>query len=418
MSLGKLKHNWTDALIIYLAFFLRAFSFVFLIPIMTRVIDKDLWGNVLAAQSLAMWLIVIVDFGFTLSLTRKIAVNRENNEAVRDAVGDVYSAKIILILPMLFVALLAQGFTSLSAHPSFIWSALLWAISQGMSPFWYYQATERLTYFSKIEIMARIIYIFIVVLFIKSNDQAYLAILSQGLTVLAVCITTLTVLWREIHGFTISFSGGIRALREGATLSGFSILTSVYTSASTFIFSFFALAPAVAIYGNSDRLLRAGVGLLGPLNQLFLPRSSRAFKESVDAGLNLARRLLGAYLIIGIIGFITAWSAAPFAIDIILGNNYREVSNYLRMLLIIFPLTCVNTVLVYHIFIPLNREKYVTLIYTVASVISLICIPILSSKFSVTGMVASMIIPEVVALTLLLASLRRVIHHGRTSYGN
>ena len=139
-------------IVVYLSFFLRAFSFIFLLPILTRIIEPAVWGGVLAAQSLGTWLALLLDFGFSISLTRKLAVDRENTEAIRQYVGDAYSAKLILFLVAAFLCVVISHFGALSYFPALAWWSLAWALAQGISPLWYYQAVENMYYLSLIHI--------------------------------------------------------------------------------------------------------------------------------------------------------------------------------------------------------------------------------------------------------------------------
>ncbi|CAM2898859.1 oligosaccharide flippase family protein [Deinococcus radiodurans] len=385
-------------MVVYGAFFLRAFSFILLLPLFTRVIEPATWGGVLAAQALAMWLIVLIDFGFTLSLSRKVAINRENLTQVRVDVGNVYSAKLMLLIPAAFICWLTTQFGLLERFPALAWWALAWAAAQSFSPLWYYQAVEKMYYFSTIEIMGRLFYIILSIWLIKSTADAYMVLFLQVVALLIVHTITLVRLWREISGFILSFLGGWNALREGIILSGFTVLTSIYTAASTFLFSIFAPAGLVPQYGNADRLVRSGLSLLGPLNQILLPKSARAFAESPSKGFSLAKHLLYLYSLIGILGLFLGWLFAPLAVKLLFGSQYGQSLIYIRHLLVLFPLTAINTVIVYHILIPSGKERLVTRIYALISILALILIGLLVPTMGGKGMIYAVVIPEVIAL--------------------
>lgn len=395
-------------IVVYGAFFLRAFSFIILLPFLTRIVDVKVWGGVLSAQSLVIWLSILMDFGFTLSLSRKIAINRENILQIRRDVGNVYSAKLLLLLPAMLITLCAIQLGTLKLFPTLSWWAFIIAALQGLSPLWYYQATEKMYLFSLIDIIGRIIYIILAVLFIHETNQAYLVLALQAISLVFVNLITISVLWKEINGFYLSFSGAIRALKEGAILSGFSILTSIYTSASTFLFGLFVSPIVVPQYGNADRLLRSGISLLGPLNQLLLPRSARAFAQGLSQGISVAKNFLLIYFAIGILGWLIGWILAPYAVQIFFGDKYQFSLIYLRKLLILFPITAINTVLVYHILIPLNLEKVITKIYSIVSILACVFIYLLVPRLGALGMVYAMLLPEFLAFLIMIIYIMRI----------
>lgn len=403
-------------MVVYGAFFLRAFSFILLLPVFTRVIEPVTWGGILVAQALAMWLIILVDFGFSLSLARKVAVNRDNIQQVRQDVGNVYSAKLMLLVPAILICWVTTHIGLLELFPAFAWWALAWAVVQGFSPLWYYQATEQMYRFSIVEIAGRLLYVGLCIWMIHSTADAYLVLALQTLTLLAVNLVTLRQLWRETAGFALSWQGGWRALREGLVLSGFTVLTSVYTTASTFLFGLFAPAAVVPQYGNADRLLRSGISLLGPLNQLLLPRSARAFASSSAEGLALARRFMLIYGGIGLVGFVGGWLLAPLVMRVLFGDQYSQSIVYFRWLLLLFPLTSVNTVIVYHVLIPNEKETIVTKIFGIISLVTLFLIFILVRPFGGVGMVIAMLVPEVIAVLALSVPALKILRKGRQKY--
>ncbi|GAA5514073.1 hypothetical protein Dcar01_02824 [Deinococcus carri] len=380
---------------------MRGFSFIILLPFLTRVIQPLTWGALLSAQALGLWLILLLDFGFTLSLSRKIAILRGDVGQVSRDVGNVISAKILLSLFAVLITYLVSHQPAIVNYQSFAWLALLWAITQSFSPLWFYQAVERMVEFSIIDMIGRVVYILSILIFVRGNSDAYLVLLLQALTLIVVNFLTISRMWKSIGGFSLSLWGGFEAIREGYVLSGFTLLTSLYTAAGTFMFGFFAPPALVPVYGNADRLARAGVSLLGPLNQLLLPRSARAFAESHQKGFTLVKRFLLFYSLIGLLGFVAGWLLAPFAVHLLFGKSYIKSVHYLRWLMVLFPLTAFNTVLVYHFLIPLARDKIVTFIYTMISFITLCLIFLLVPRYRGDGMIIAMIFPEFLALIIL-----------------
>lgn len=387
--------------IIYLAFLLKAFSFFFIMPRLTRVIEPQVWGAVLSSQALANWLILVVDFSFALSLSRNIAISQQDSVTIKKVVSGVYSAKLLLIIPIFFITYFATSFGILQSHKMLAWCAFAWACAQGFSPLWYYQAIEKLYRFSLVEIFGRLSYIFLCLFFIRNTNDAYLVILFQAATFFAINLLTTFWLFKEVGGIEINFKGGILAIREGFILSSFSILTSIYTTASVFLFSIFASPVSVAFYGSADRLTRAAIGMLSPLNQILLPRSTKAFAKGYKYGFSFAGNILLIYSTIGILVFILGFFASPIIVKILLGKDYFLVIKYLRLLLILMPLTAINTVFVYHILIPNNLENVITKTYFFVSISAILLIIWLVPRFGAIGMINAMIIPEIIAMCIL-----------------
>ncbi|GAA5436428.1 oligosaccharide flippase family protein [Deinococcus aquaticus] len=405
-------------LIIYGSFFIRSFAFFLITPIFTENISSFEWGRVLATQALGSWIIILLDFGFTLSLSRKIAISGDDVASINSSVSAAFSAKLILLIPAALICLAASQFGILKSEYNLIVWGLIWAISQGLSPLWYYQATENLEKYSLIDIAVKLLYMIIAVLLFSRYPYGYLILSVQA--VLNFMGNYLMIKWmiNKIGPLNLSISGGFDALRQSFHLANFSLITSVYTTASVYIFSLLSPALAVALYGNADRLLRTAISLLGPINQIFLPRSSRAFKNSGKEGIKNLKHMLKVYAFLGMALFMIIWILSPYIIRIIFGEKYLESSEYLRIMLIILPMTCINTVIVYHFLIPNHLDSLVTKLYSYISVATLLSIFPLVKLFDTYGMIYAMLIPESIAMIFFSFYIFRWINSGRWAVKN
>src|SRR5438270_13394393 len=66
------------------------------LPYLTRVLSTDHFGLIAFATSFNFYFITLVEYGFNLSATRRIAVHRDDPEKVAKICSSVYAAKTIL----------------------------------------------------------------------------------------------------------------------------------------------------------------------------------------------------------------------------------------------------------------------------------------------------------------------------------
>ena len=95
------------------------------IPYLTRTLKPDGWGRVAFVQSLGMIAIMIVEYGFTLSASRRVSTRRHDREWLRGILGSVTGAKFFLLITALSLIVLASRWIpSLHNHPRLLYSGL------------------------------------------------------------------------------------------------------------------------------------------------------------------------------------------------------------------------------------------------------------------------------------------------------
>src|SRR5271156_4756136 len=82
------------------------------IPYLARVLGPVHWGLVAFAQALGLYLSMVVEFGFNLSATRRIARSQDDKEQVEKIVAGVMGAKIFLAIVCVAGMFLGQLFVT------------------------------------------------------------------------------------------------------------------------------------------------------------------------------------------------------------------------------------------------------------------------------------------------------------------
>ena len=89
-------------------------------PYLVRVIGIEKNGLVMFAQSFMVFFNIFVDFGFNLSATREVSINRNNKEKLTEIFSSVLTVKIILVSISLIILFGIVNISSVSKHPKCI----------------------------------------------------------------------------------------------------------------------------------------------------------------------------------------------------------------------------------------------------------------------------------------------------------
>jgi PST family polysaccharide transporter len=139
-------------------------------PYLARVLGLSTMGLIAFAQALVSYFMVIINYGFNISATRYISINRKNKSVISNAVNSVY-----LIKSLLFVATLIILVLLINIVPKLEEQKFLYLFSFGICfnellfPIWYFQGVERMKFITIINLSTRLFFLLSIFLFV--HDQ-------------------------------------------------------------------------------------------------------------------------------------------------------------------------------------------------------------------------------------------------------
>ena len=379
------------------------------VPYLARVLRPEGWAPVLVAQSLAAWLILLMEFGFDLSATRAVAQTRTIPESVPDVVWGVQSAKLLLVpVTCAACALALLALPTLRAEPWLLGSTLTYALLRGFSPFWYFQGQERLRRAAAVEAATKALAALGCFVLVHAPGDGWRVIaLQAGFAGLSLAILT-TWMSREIPLRRPSMALARDALAKSVRLFAFRASAGMYTQANALILTTLASASTVAFFGGAERIVRSAVNLLQPITQALFPRMS--FLTSADpsaARRAVVRSLAGVGALGGLLGLAAALGA-PVLIRVLLGPGYDAAIPVVRALSPLPFLVGVGTVLGLYWAIPFGYERAFLIVVLLAGLANLGLALLLVPRFGALGMATAVVLAEgLVAAALTLLYLRR-----------
>ena len=384
------------------------------IPFLARVLHPDGFGLLVLAQSLALWLSILFEYGFGLSATRAVASHRDDPARVAETVAGVMGAKSLLFLGVAIIALLAAATVpAFRRHPEYIVWAWLQTIALGFSPFWYFQGTERMVRPAVLEVAARALATAAMFLVVRTADDGWKVLALQASAGLTSTGVPLLWLYREVPWRRPRLAQALSALRSGWGMFVFRGAHSLYTTMNVVILGLFVPTRAVGYYGGAERIARAVLNLLTPLSQALYPRISHLTKRDPREAGGLAR--LGLMLIAGV-GLVSGAGmalAAPLAVRIVLGPGYEASIPVLRGLALLVPLSGASTVLAMQWLFPVGKERTVTAVILAGGVLNVGLALLLAPHFGQMGMVWAVVAAELFIFSALAWCVRhRLVRRG------
>lgn len=382
-----------------------------MVPFLARALGPDGWAPVLAAQALAAWLILILDYASDLSGTRDVARARHGKDArgqVAEVFRGVQSAKALLVPLAAAIALVAGAFVPvLAGQGPLVMSAFAFALFRGLNPFWYFQGVERVRFAASADAIARAGGAVAVIVVVRRPEDGWLVLaLPAAIAVLEFGVLTIAVS-RDAPLLRPTLAAGTESLRKSWPVFGIRAVGGVYTQASTLLLAITAAPAVVAVYGGADRIVRAAVSVLQPITQAVLPRVSYMHAADPANARAFVDRLLLRVGLLGLAVGVGIFAGAPYIVRLVLGPDYLAAIPVLRALALLPPIIAVSTVLGSHWAIPFGRERLMLSAITAAAAANLLFVWTLVPRSGATGMCVAVIVSEVMVLSGLWTAFAR-----------
>jgi PST family polysaccharide transporter len=388
----KLVH---DALALYGVQLCRKALPLIVIPYLTYTLKPAGWGLVAFMQSLAEFLVLAIEFGFSFSGTREIARYQDDPRKCGEVMSGVLSAQAVLAFGCtICAAFAATKIPILRAHPLLVIAGLCYAVFQGFAPLWFFQGLERMKLCAVLEIVGKMAGCICIFVFIHSPDDAWKVLAFQALAPAITSFLGLALAFRAIpcvrprfHLFRSAFVQGwpMFLLRGGESL---------YSVGNSFILGLFVSTTFVGYFAGADKIARAAFGLLIPIRDVLFPRMSSLASKSFEKAERLARHGMVLMAAGGILLGAVQWIFAPTIVRILMGPEFAPAVSVLRIEAAYPILVSVACSLGMQWLVPLGYDRLVLRVTLIAGILNIVLATLLAPHFAHVGMAWGVVTTE------------------------
>ncbi|HLT08657.1 MAG TPA: oligosaccharide flippase family protein [Cyclobacteriaceae bacterium] len=305
------------------------------IPLLIRSLGVDQFGMVNLALSVIVFANVAVNFGYSLSGPREIAVNQENPRAMSEVASKVFFSRFffaLLISVALGLLTLVDGL--FQGYQIILLFSLLMLFSEATQPVWFFQGLEKMRMVSLSNLSSKLLYLVGLLLFVKGPGDAKWVNLIMGFTALGFNVVLMGYMqvkynirlylpkWRLLlTSWRTNFSLFLSGLASHFSVSGGIIILSFFVNAT--VLGMFSMAEKVTV------VLRMIPTLI---TQAAYPNASKLFIKDDGMFYNFVRKVyfgsIGISLFIAVIVYL-------FSPDIILMLSKKELEDSVDILRIL-----------------------------------------------------------------------------------
>ncbi len=378
-------------------------------PYLVRVLGPDGYGLVAFATAFVGYFTILTDYGFNLSATRKISVNRKNKEKVSVIFSSVMTVKILLFaLSILLIIPIIYGFAKFSKDSGIYLISFISVLGTTLFPVWFFQGIERMNFITIITITIKVLWVISVYVFINSYDDIIILV---SLNSLSSLLTGIVGLIAVKTNFKINFVVPNYLQIKKQFLDGWHYFLSqasisLYTTSNIFILGLFAGDTVVGYFAAADKIRGAVQNISGTAGRTIFPHLSSEFVRSKLA----AFRFINTYIrAVGSITFLLCLMLFLLAEDIILivmGDNYIQsiiilkIISFLPFIILLSNISGVQTML------NLGYKREFANILIFAGIFNIILSFILVPLYFGIGTSISVVLTEIIVTTQMILFLK------------
>lgn len=314
------------------------------LPYLSRILGVDKFGLVFFAQAFMMYFMVITDFGFELSATREVAVNRHNINSISNIFNSVMILKFLIIILCYIILCISYLFIP-KIHDNWLLFQLsfLMVIGYAIYPVWFFQGMEHMKYITFLNILAKTIFLVLIFIFVHSNDDYILVPLLNSL---GFFISGIIGLYFAVKRFNVKlYIPKLQSLKKQFCYSSEFFLSRISVTAlsntNTFCLGLISSNTMVGYYVAAEKICSAIKALQIPLKGALYPYISKY--RDIETYKKVFKLAFIANVLVCLLMFIFA----KYFITLFYGVEMQEAYKILRIFCFVVLITAPSTLIGY-----------------------------------------------------------------------
>ncbi|SHM64087.1 polysaccharide transporter, PST family [Chryseobacterium carnipullorum] len=416
MSNNDLKNIIKNSFYLYLVQGLNYLLPLITLPYLLIVLSSEDFGKYSFAFATSQFLILLVDFGFNLSATKKIAENSESEIIVKQIYWNITIIKIFLFFISIILILIGIFISDkIYFYREAIIMSMVMVLGTTLFPVWWFQGLNKMRQLSFINIISKLLTYPFLFVFVKKSTDSHIAIFIQSLAILFAGVISIIYIYRT-HRFYFQnvrlkeMQVYIDEIKESWLIFLSNSSISLYTNSLTLLLGFFSSSYNVGLFGAMERIVRVlCFGVLGPMNQACFPVIAKLKIVDFEKAKRIFKIILISTFLIMLITFVFTKLFQNVIIDKFLKGYNSSGDLFSIFILMIFPIA-LGGILGQLGLLGLGHElqkKVFSKIYTTVGILSLPISIILIYYFNVEGAVYSMLIVEMIIFVSMLYFIKK-----------
>ena len=389
---------------LYVGHFADYLLSLLILPLIARILGPKELGYVLFSQTFSLFLLIIMEFGFSLTATRKIAKIKKQKTVLKKYIGNIFLFKLFLIPLIVLLSFIVTLVTPVfQLKPHYIWISMFGALFQGLAPTWYFQGIEKFKEIALSKFFFRVIGFILIYILLKNDQDGWVVLMGYTVTSGFIFIYLIKKLTDIIGRIKLSlFNNFYIFWKESIWMFLITIIPVLFQNCAAFLLVVKVSPLQLGIYFGAVKIYRSLNTLYGPIGQAIFPRLISYNEIDEQKTKKLAFNIFLILFSIGLIFCLLLIFLSEIFIEVLLGPKFLGAKSTLQLFGIVLPLTAISHILGRQWMLVQGQEKKYAIILFISSVIAIIFIILNVSLFNIKVVPISLIIFEICTIFMIL----------------
>jgi PST family polysaccharide transporter len=364
------------------------------LPLLTRVLTPSGYGRLAFAMAFVNYFIVLTNYGFGLTATPQVSINRDNRKERSRIFWETFLAQAAITTAG-FIALLTLSFIfpRLAQDRDLLLLGFGMAIGSMLIPTWYFQGIEDLRVLSSIVFTGRALSVPAMFLLVRHREDIYWAMGVNTFVPLLSGIVICIYLYRrrELDFVATPVRDIVKALKEGWGVFMASAVTEIYASSNIVLLALISGNVAAGYFAAGDKLIRAALGMLTPLRTAAYPRIAYLMHHARDDAFVFLRKMLAFQGSIVAVISLVIFAGAPLAVKILYGPQFLPTVCVLRWMAFVPLMSGLTDVFGVQTMLPLGMKAQFSRVLLGSAVLNFGLLPVLAKLYAEQGAAATVL---------------------------
>lgn len=382
------------------------------LPYILRIIGSANYGVYSYIYVLIQYLLLLTSYGFNLSATQQIVNTKDDKSQIDIIFNSVITCRIILLLSGIFLITLLSPLllNNRTKQIMFFWGLGI-VLGDTLNAVWLFQGMEKMRYMTIVNVISKLIFTFLIFVFIRSSKDYKYLILLNSLGYLIAGFISLFIAKKQfkINFFIPKWNDILFQFKKGLSLFGVTLGTNLYSNSNIFILNFFVGDSALGIYAAAEKIIKGLQTLTSPITQALFPHIGDDFRnKSISYKLDKITKLSKTIFSIFFPPNIAIFFASGILVKIFCGPGYDESVLLLKIMSPVLIIGTMNYVIGIIGLVNLNMQRIFFYGVMISGLLSILFVLYFAPRLGVLAASIAVPLSELFLLIICVTKIRKL----------